>query len=360
MHASDASIEARDALREKLPALRHLRFVGAPPAAEVIPAHPVDFLRALGGPVAFWIPGRDPRRTRAVTTLLHGNEPSGLRAIHAFLRDARTPEANLLCAIISVEVALAPPFFSHRMRVGCRDLNRCFPPPVTEREGELAAELLVLLRAAQPEALVDLHNTSGTGPAYSVCTMEDPRRAALTSFFSNHMIVTDIRLGTLVEALEKDFPCVTIEVGGARDQAADRIAEEGLIRYAAAESVLERSEEAAAVIPLRHPIRVELEEGARLAYAAARVQGADVTLWPDVDKHNFEILPAGSILGWCGPKGLDALRILDTAGTCHARRFFDAEAGKLVAKGPLRLFMVTTNPVIAQDDCLFYALPLDD
>ncbi len=47
------------------------------------------------------------------------------------------------------------------MLPGARDLNRCFVPPWSGPEGELAAEALRLLREAGCEALVDLHNNTG-------------------------------------------------------------------------------------------------------------------------------------------------------------------------------------------------------
>jgi hypothetical protein len=39
------------------------------------------FLAQLGGPTAIHITGHDTRRCRVVVTLLHGNEPSGLKAV---------------------------------------------------------------------------------------------------------------------------------------------------------------------------------------------------------------------------------------------------------------------------------------
>ena len=132
------------------------------------PAHHeelIDFLHSLGGPVSFRISGRDPRRTRALLTLMHGNEPSGLWAIWQMLKSGFTPEFDLLCVILSHEAASTEPPFTHRTIPGKRDLNRCFYPPFTGYNGKLAAELLELLNIPNLEAIVDMHNTSGEGPA---------------------------------------------------------------------------------------------------------------------------------------------------------------------------------------------------
>jgi len=40
-----------------------------------------DFLQRLDGPACIFLDGEDETRTRALVTLLHGNEPSGAKAV---------------------------------------------------------------------------------------------------------------------------------------------------------------------------------------------------------------------------------------------------------------------------------------
>ena len=51
------------------------------PAASSIGNNAQEFLRLLGGPACLFLEGEDDTRTRALVTLLHGNEPSGLMAL---------------------------------------------------------------------------------------------------------------------------------------------------------------------------------------------------------------------------------------------------------------------------------------
>ena len=74
------------------------------------------------------IPGEDASRTRVVVALIHGNEPSGLRAAHSWLRAGQVPATNVLMVVAAVETVLAEGGFTHRMLPGRRDLNRCFGP----------------------------------------------------------------------------------------------------------------------------------------------------------------------------------------------------------------------------------------
>jgi predicted deacylase len=168
------------------------------------------WLANLGGAVRIDVPGVERGRSRALVTLLHGNEPSGFRALHGWLGTNPRPAVDLCCFVMSVGSALLEPRFTHRMPPGTRDLNRCFEAPGGDEPGRMAEALLGELRELAPEAIIDLHNTSGEGPAYGVTTRLDDARLALTSLFSSHLILTDLRLCSLMEATEDLCPTVTI------------------------------------------------------------------------------------------------------------------------------------------------------
>jgi len=321
---------------------------------------PEVWLESLEGPTWLRVPGRDRSRCRALTTLLHGNEPSGLRALHHWLREKPVPAVDLVGCVLSVGAARSGPRFSNRSRPGGRDLNRCFGDPnLTGPEAALARELLERLRAARPEALIDLHNTSGNGPAYGVATAGEVAQRALAGLFSRHLVVTDLRLGALAEVASAICPAITLECGGADDPRSDAIALAGLRRYAAAARVAAEDTQTPPADLLLHPIRVELAEGASVAYDRRARAGVDVTLLPDIDRHNFGAIEAGETLGWLGPRGLAALCVRTGTGPLSANAFLRAEAGRLLCARRFRPLMITTSPRIAQEDCLFY-LVIDD
>jgi predicted deacylase len=87
----------------------------------------VEFINILKGPTWITIEGKDNSRQRAIVTLLHGNEPSGLKAIHRLLQDKIIPATNLGIFIVSVNAAQLRPYFSHRYLPDEADFNRCFP-----------------------------------------------------------------------------------------------------------------------------------------------------------------------------------------------------------------------------------------
>lgn len=326
------------------------------PTPEQLGVSAEAWLARLRGPTWLHIAGRDRSRCRAVVTLLHGNEPSGIRALHRLLVAGEPPAVDLLCFVGVVQTALGPPPFARRAKPELRDLNRCFRPPFVGEEGRLAQALLERLRGVAPEALVDLHNTSAPSPPYGVTTRRDDARVGLVSHFADHVIVTDQRLGALVEAVEDDFPSVVIECGGAGDPAADQVALAGLRRFASGVPLVANSE--APVRVLEHPIRVELVEGASVAFANAPDDRVDLTLRLDVDRHNFGVLAQGEVLGWTGPRGLDVIVARDGAGRSHTSELFAVRDRSLITARRVRPFMVTTDAAIAAGDCLFYLIEI--
>lgn len=317
-----------------------------------------EFLTRMGRPTWIFLTGEDSSRTRAVTTLLHGNEPSGVSAIFQWLRAGTRPCVNLACFIGAVEAALASPGFAHRQLPDDRDLNRCFRMPFEGRDGRLAAGVLDRLRAIAPEALVDFHNTSGRSPSYGVTTRLGNPQKALTALVSDHLIVTDLRLGTLMEATEDDFPTITAECGGAGDPRSDETAMTALRSYAMAESLWDTPQRYAQVKTFHHPIRVSLEAGKQVAYGATAMPGVDLTLRADADHFNFGILNQGEILGWVRDASLGVVVARDAKGRDRTVELFAVDAGRLVVAQASRIMMMTTNPQIAVSDCLFYCLPV--
>jgi hypothetical protein len=312
-----------------------------------------DFLRDLRMPTAILVPGRDRRRTRVVVTLLHGNEPSGARALHAWLREGRRPAVDALLILGNVAAALHPPGFTHRMLPGRRDLNRCFLAPFDDAEGKLAHAILGAVRAARPEALVDVHNNTGHNPGYGVGL--DPSSAALhlTALFGERFVWSDLRIGALIEALS-GVPSVTAEVGRSGDPAADARALLGIRAFLERDPLLP----AAPPPPLQilvSPMRAMLRPGVRVAVADAPTGDVELTVLADLDRHNFEPVAAGVPIGWV-PDGGWPLELRDAEGRDRSHEYFRVERGRLVARRSFVPIMITTDPAIARSDCLFYVV----
>ncbi len=323
---------------------------------ERIPARAEDWLRELAQPSFIRVVGRDRSRCRAASTLLHGNEPSGLRAFHAWLRSGTVPATDLVLFVGAVATALEPPGFAYRVRPGEGDLNRCWIPPHPGREGALAEKVLERIKAAGPEALIDVHNNTGHNPPYGVGPDAGPQVRSLVSIFGRRLVHSDLTLGALVEGTRTLCPSVTIECGRAGDPAADATALAGLERFFGDDDLALDSMPPEPIEVLEDPVRVSLRPGLKLAFGESPQPGTDLTVVGDIDRHNFETVPPGTHIGWVRTPNASPVEALGADGRDRSAEMFEIRSGMLETRIPMTPIMMTTDARTALVDCLFYAV----
>lgn len=313
-----------------------------------------EFLDRLPGPCWIVLNGRDATRHRALATLLHGNEPSGLKAAHRFIRDGNKPAVTCHIFVGAVLAAKTSPRFSKRFLDGKRDLNRCFRPPYSDPEGLLAERALAYLDLVQPESLLDIHNTSGAGPDFAVTLTDTDRHRALAQLFTHRMIVTNLRMGALMEVSNQRLPAITVECGGAQDPVADRTAYAGLCRYLCCDNLFATLPAPSLFEIYEQPFRMELRADTQLEYSEIPSGNADICIPPEIENYNFGKIDQHHLLAWLNAEDMSKIDVRDDKGTQKRDDFFEYRDGALFARQPLRLFMATTRADIAISDCLFY------
>ncbi len=317
---------------------------------------PIAFLRSLEGPTVIDITGVNEKNTLVISTLIHGNEPSGIFAIHKWLLEGRKPATNLRIIISSIKAALLEPFFSHRFLPHEEDLNRCFDKQGDKAEYKRAALIKKAVLDVNPIAVIDLHNTSGSGPAFSVVTEECGDRRTLASFFCSKMIMTGLHLGSLME-IKADFPILTIECGGADDFEAHHTAYQGICDITESPDCLSSGGRFDPIEVLHHPFRIELVGGSSLSYSALRDYGVTLNLSDKIEDCNKHIVVKGAALGWVKGGDLDIFSVKDEAGKDITTSIFRLDGDKLLTVQDMHVFMATTRVDIALGDCLFYVVP---
>jgi hypothetical protein len=327
---------------------------------DAVPEDPVAFLQRLGRPSWIRVRGRDRSRLRVVTTLLHGNEPSGLRAMHGWLRTGVPPAVDAWLLVASVGAALAPPGFAYRSLPGRADLNRCFLGPFEGEEGALAREILDVILAARPESLIDVHNNTGHNPPYAVSPRAGAAELQLGALFGERLVQNRLRLGALVEATADLFPSIVVEVGRAGDPAADAVARAGLDRFLGDAEVIRPATGPPPLQILVDPFQVRARPEIRLAFGDGPDPGADLTVLADIDRHNFEVLGPGVPIGWVRPGAPWPLEARAADGSDVSEAYFALCDGRLQTRRGIVPMMMTTDVGIARSDCLFYAVRPDD
>jgi hypothetical protein len=220
--------------------------------------------------------------------------------------------------------------------------------------------MLKLIESAKPEAVIDVHNTSGSGPSFAVSINADAQHRALVSLFTRQLVLTDLRLGSLMEISEYLVPTVTIECGGRLDDTAHTVAWAGIDHFFTRESLWDALPAQDAVAVMHKPVRLELTEACALAYGDTPRDDVPLTLRSDIVQHNFGVTPAGTHLGWVRDAGLHDLFVArKRANTCVLEDLLYVAGGELRTRRALKLFMITTFPAIAKSDCLFYAVQAD-
>ena len=176
---------------------------------------PADrLIEILPGPTLFDLAGRDPFPL-FVSTLLHGNEDSGLSAAQQILRryaTQRLPRA-LLLFIGNVGAAAA----RRRKMPGELDFNRIWPGTLSPKDplALMARWVYDYAAARRPFASVDIHNNTGFNPHYGCVTKLQPKFIALAQLFSRIVVHFERPLGTQAAAFSTICPAITVECGKA-------------------------------------------------------------------------------------------------------------------------------------------------
>jgi len=316
-----------------------------------------QFLLSLTGVTVIDIAGKNAQRYRVVTTLLHGNEPSGLIAVHRWLTDENRqerPETNLRFIICSVEAASLSPLFSHRYLDGGLDINRCFGCSSNQHYFKRAQLIELAIREVTPEAVIDLHNTSVSGPAFAVSPQVTPMGLTLTSFFCDTIILSSLKLNALME-LNFNCPTITIECGGANDDQAHQVAFQGLKQLAQCPT-LATFQQTNSVDVVYKPLRLMLKKNTSLSYSEHDEGFIGVTLKSNIEQFNFGSARKGQMLGWLDKQGMSNLQLLNDMNENVINDYFSVRENQLVCATSLRIFMATAIKEIAINDCLLYVV----
>jgi len=324
-----------------------------------------QFLLSMIGPTIIDINGLNSKKCRVITTLLQGNEPSGLIALHRWLttRDQKKlPKTNLRFIICSVEAACVKPLLSKRFIDGSKDLNRCFGNARVNKDQmekyqgcyQRAQSIEQAIREVNSEMVIDLHNAPSPSPTFAISSIITTEILSLASFFCQTLILSDLQLGSL---MEQNFACpfITIECGGYFDEQAHEVAYAGICNIANCENIGYIQQEKNVDVIYR-PLRLQVRKGVNLSYAEHDEGYRGITLKQNIDCFNFGGANQDEMIGWIDGNGLENLHLLDKQGCNVIDEYFYLRENQLVCKHNLRLFKATVHKQTALNDCLFYVL----
>jgi hypothetical protein len=264
----------------------------APPG--LLELSPRRFLRELGTTTWMRLPGSGDEPARAVVTLLHGDESTGLEALLTVLRRRQRYPFDLHVVVGNVEAALHGSGFAHRFLDGQEDGNRVWERPVpadASPQRRAADAVLDDLLATPLAGLIDLHNTTGANPFHGLVTDDDPASLDLATRFTTTLVRWDLGAGTILEAVAPLAPAAAVECGLPGRHASTAFAVDGLRRFLGPPP--------GAIPPPDHDLisdlrRVTVRPEVRFRFGGAPDRETDLTLVPDGDASNLRGSPPGT------------------------------------------------------------------
>ncbi len=302
----------------------------------------------LDGPALIHIPGQKTRPLY-VSVLLHGNETTGWETVRALLN--RYPQGELPRSLSLFIGNVKAAKENLRYLDGQPDYNRIWRKG-GEPEHAMAAAVIEEMRALNPVACIDVHNTSGTNPHHACVNWLQPSHLALASRFGHFVVYADQPAEVETRAFGEFCPAVIIECGmpdrpGGVEHALAYL-QDAMVRDGLDQVTLHPGD-----IDLFHTAAVvKIPEDISFGFG----DGSDLDLLPDLDQLNFNEMPAGTVFGHVKAGSNACVSVTGAGRRDLSERYFALDEDRLVTAVPLMPALISTDPLIVRQDCLCYLM----
>lgn len=312
---------------------------------------PREMEALLGAPALIHIEGRD-KNPLFISTLLHGNEHSGLIAVQALIKKYRKKERELPRSILLFIGNIRAAHRNCRMMPGQVDYNRIWDGVGDTQEHELARFVLDYAKKANPFACIDVHNNTGANPHYGCVNYLDKESLTLASLFSRTLVYFTTPHEVLSNAFGKFCPSITIECGLSAEWHG---VEHAIELFEAALHIHDLSSHNTAhdsVDVYETVVRVKLPKNALFDFGDANSQ-VDFRFPEKFEHLNFVEQPQDALLGWRFNHDLK-LEVVDNQGRNVADEFVYYKGHEIRVKRDVVPSMFTRDKQAVVTDCLGY------
>jgi len=285
-----------------------------------------------------------------VSLLLHGNETTGWEALRLLLKRYQDKELPRSLSFLVGNVEAAAVGVRHLPNQP--DYNRIWLGG-EGAEQQMVQRVIEEMRQRKVFASVDLHNNTGRNPHYGCVNRLEPQFLQLATLFSRTVVYFIRPAEVQSMAMAALCPAVTIECGRPGEAHGVEHAVEFL------DACLRLSE-----IP-NHPVAVHdldlfhtvatVKIPSSIEFGFGIKQG-DLCLSGDLDRFNFQEIPAGTAFGRICSDHLNHIEAWDESGEDVGDRFFMVEDGELRTRRDVMPSMLTRDVEVIRQDCLCYLM----
>lgn len=303
----------------------------------------------LKSPTLIHLQGENPQPL-FISTILHGNEDTGLIALQSFLKkyESQTLPRSLSIFIGNVEAAGK----DMRHLDGQPDYNRIWPGTEHEdcEEVQMMQNVVDIMKARRPFASIDLHNNTGRNPHYGCVNRLSPQYLQLARLFSHTVVYFTSPKGVQSEAFAKICPAVTLECG----KVGELDGVEHASRFIDTTMQLEHlPSHMPSDIDLFHTVaRVTISDDIEFGFDGR----GDITLDGSIELYNFREVIEGTVFASLNNGKTVALEAWDDDNNNVSDKYFEVVDKKIVLKKPMMPSMFTKNTEVIRQDCLCYLM----
>ena len=311
-----------------------------------------DLHKILEGPTLIHLKGRR-EQPLFVSTLLHGNETTGLQAIQKLLTDFSNKELprSLSIFIGNVEAAKS----GLRRLENQPDYNRTWPGTeyVHSAETLMMQQVKEEMRLLNVFASIDVHNNTGLNPHYACINKIENSFFHLARLFSRTIVYFTRPIGVQSQAFADLCPSTTIECGQVGQSTTVEHAYE-FISAALHLSDIPSHPIAKQDVDLFHTIAiVKVPEQASFSFKGGNCQ---ICFDKNIDHMNFKEIAAGTQIGKLHGDNPIHLEAWNNDSINIGDELLDYSNNEIRIKKPVMPAMLTLNEKVIRQDCLCYLM----
>ncbi len=277
-----------------------------------------------------------------ISTLLHGNEHSGIMTLQEFLQDKKELERDIILFFGNIKAAK----YGKRHLDTQPDYNR-----IWTSNYPFVKKTLDYLKDQEIEACIDLHNNSGNNPCYSCMSKKSVEHYNLAYAFSEKIVYFTDPIEALSVVLSNHWPSITIEAGKSGDPA-------GIYRTVDFLNRLEKGLDLKKPLTIKPrvfhtvgKIRVDIDDP--VTFEEDEFKGDGFLFRDDLETLNFQPLTIDS---WLGRS--DKTPIVENYSKNPNKNldYFEIRNDLIACKKPFIPAMLTHDIEIIYSDCLGYIM----